>query len=167
MALLLIHALRARGCRVLVAGRSYENLETAKKAGATETFSSLDEDISAAVRNATDGRGADAVFEAVGRPETWQQSLSMVRKGGRVCLFGGCASGTMVPVDAHRVHYEQLSLHGVFHHTPKYFKAAVDLLASGQVAVELLIRQRIDLDEIPDFFETNAERSISKAAVIP
>jgi L-iditol 2-dehydrogenase len=167
MALLLIQTLRARNCRVLVAGRSYENLETAKKAGAHETFSSLDEDIGAAVRKVTEGRGADAVFEAVGRPETWQQSLSMVRKGGRVCLFGGCASGTVVPIDAHRVHYEQLTLHGVFHHTPKYFKAAVDLLAAGKVAVDLLVRESIGLSDVPAFFAANADRSIPKAAVIP
>ena len=167
MALLLIQALRARGCRVIVAGRSKANLDTARKAGAHETVSALDGDVAAAVRGLTEGRGADCVFEAVGLAETWKQSMSLVRKGGRVCLFGGCAAGTVVPVDAHRLHYEQISLHGVFHHTPKYFKAAVDLLAAKKVAVDLLIAGKIALDEVPAFFAEFADTSIAKSAVIP
>lgn len=167
MALLLVQALGARGCRVLVAGRGAQNLELARRAGAAETFSAHDGDAVAAVRSATEGRGADCVFEAVGLPETWTQAMAMTRKGGRVCLFGGCAAGTLVPVDAHRVHYEQLSLHGVFHHTPKYFKAAVDLLAAGKVAVDLLVSGSVALDDVPRFFAANADKSIPKAVVRP
>lgn len=167
MALLLIAALRDRGARVLVAGRGPENLALARRAGAQEAFSAADGDPIAAVRKATEGRGADCVFEAVGRPETWQQSLAMTRKGGRVCLFGGCAAGTMVPVDAHRVHYDQLSLHGVFHHTPRYFKAAVDLLHRRRLDTSLLISGSIPLSEVPAFFERGHERSNPKVSVIP
>jgi L-iditol 2-dehydrogenase len=167
MALLLIQALRARGCRILAAARGKENLALAGRAGADQTFSSLDGDLTAAVRAATEGRGADCVFEAVGLPETWRQAMAMTRKGGRVCLFGGCAAGTTVPVDAHRVHYEQLSLHGVFHHTPKYFKQAVDLLAAGKIAADLLVSGAVPLDEVPRFFAANADKSIPKAVVLP
>ena len=167
MALLLITALRARGCRVIVAGRSRANLETARKAGAHETVSALDGSVEEAVRALTQGRGADCVIEAVGLAETYTQSMAMVRKGGRVCLFGGCAPGTMVPVDAHRLHYQQISLHGVFHHTPRYFKAALDLLAAGKVPVELLVSGTLRLDEVPAFFAKFADASIPKAAVLP
>lgn len=167
MALLLVQALKAKGCRVLVAGRSPENLDKARQAGADETFSSLDGDIVTAVRRATEKRGADAVIEAVGLGLTWQQALAMARKGGRVCLYGGCAPGTEVPIDAHRVHYEQLTLLGVFHHTPKYFKQALDLLAAGKIETSLLVQGRIKLDEVPAFFEANAEKSIPKTVVTP
>lgn len=167
MALLLIMSAKARGARVLVIGRGKANLETAKKAGADAVCSTLDGDIGAFVRNESSGRGADVVFEAVGRADTWETSMTLVRKGGRVCLFGGCAAGTMVPVDAHRLHYSQISLHGVFHHTPKYFKSALDLLAAGKVNVDLLVDGRIKLDDIPSFFAANADKSIPKAAVIP
>ena len=105
--------------------------------------------------------------EAVGRSETWQQAIELVRKGGRVCFFGGCASSTSVPVDAHRVHYEQISLYGVFHHTPKYFKAALDLIGSGRVKTDLLISRRIGLSELPAFFDDRHEQSNPKVAVIP
>lgn len=167
MALLLIQALAAHGARIIVVGRSPENLKLALEAGAHEAVSADDREPTESVRRATGGRGADCVIEAVGKAETWAQSLEMVRKGGRVCLFGGCASGAMVPVDAHRVHYDQISLHGVFHHTPRYFKAALDLIASGRVKTGLLIAGSIPLTEVTDFFDRGHHRSNAKVAVIP
>jgi L-iditol 2-dehydrogenase len=167
MALLLIQVLALRGTRVVVVGRSSQNLKLALEAGARETLSALDGDPVEALRRHTGGRGADCVIEAVGKTETWQQALAMVCKGGRVCLFGGCASGTMVPVDAHRVHYGQISLHGVFHHTPKYFKAAVLLLTHRKIKTKLMISGKISLAEVPSFFEQKSELSNPKVAVIP
>jgi len=165
MALLIVQTLKAKGCRVLVVGRGRENLEKARSAGADEICSTLEGEIGPRLRRLTDGRGADAVIEAVGLPETWQQAMAMTRKGGRVCLYGGCAPGTQVPVDAHRVHYEQLTLLGVFHHTPKYFKQALDLLACGKIKTDLLVSGRIRLADVPAFFEANAEKSIPKTVV--
>lgn len=167
MSLLLTQSLAARGARVIVVGRSRKNLELSKAAGAAETFSIDDGDPIKEVRRFTEGRGADCVFEAVGRPETWEQSLSMVRKGGKVCLFGGCAKGTHVPVDAHRVHYGQISLHGVFHYTPKHFTTALELLRSGKIDASLLISGRIHLSEVPEFFHRMHGQSNPKVAVIP
>ena len=91
----------------------------------------------------------------------------MVRKGGKVCLFGGCAPGMEVPVDAHKVHYGQVSLLGVFHHTPRYFAAAVKLLRQRRVRTDLLISDEIELDEVPAFFERMHDQSNAKVAVIP
>ncbi|MBI3551705.1 MAG: zinc-binding dehydrogenase [Elusimicrobia bacterium] len=167
MSLLLIQALAARGARIVVVGRNSANLALALKAGAHEAISAEEKNPVMAVREATERRGADCVFEAVGKPETWLTAIDMVRKGGRVCLFGGCASGTVVPIDAHRVHYGQISLHGVFHHTPKYFRAAVDLLSQGRVKTDILISGRIALDEVPSFFDSRHGQSNPKVAVIP
>jgi L-iditol 2-dehydrogenase len=167
MSRLLLASLVARGCRTIVVGRSPEPLVRARAEGASEVLSINEVDPVAAVQKLTGGRGADVVFEAVGQAATWQQAIAMTRKGGKVCLFGGCASGTEVPVDAHRVHYGQLTLFGVFHHTPKYFKAALDLISAGKLNHESLIADRISLDQVPEYFDTMHGRSNSKVAVIP
>ncbi len=73
-----------------------------------------------AVRALTpDRRGADVVIEAVGRPEAWEWAIDMVRKGGTVNFFGGCASGTKVRLDTNRLHYSEITLKATFHHTPE------------------------------------------------
>ncbi len=167
MSLLLVHALTARGARVAVIGRSKAHLETAKAAGAEAVFSADDGAVEPGVRAWAAGRGPDHVFEAVGKPETHLQALALVRDGGKVCLFGGCAQGASIPLDLHRVHYKQLSLHGVFHHTPVHFREAVRLLSEGRVKTELIIRGEVKLADLPKFFAENADKSIPKAAVRP
>jgi L-iditol 2-dehydrogenase len=167
MSHMLIHALKARGARAAVLGRAKAHLETSRAAGAEAAFSAEDGEVAERVRAWADGRGPDHVFEAVGKPETHLLALELVRHGGKVCAFGGCAQGTTIPIDLHRVHYKQLTLQGVFHHTPPHFKEAVRLLSAGKVKTELIIRGEVALADVPKFFKDNAETSIPKAAVRP
>ena len=51
----------------------------------------------------------------------------MVRKGGTANLFGGCASGTSITVDTRAIHYSEVKIQGVFHHTPEHVRRALDL----------------------------------------
>ncbi|MEO5721589.1 MAG: alcohol dehydrogenase catalytic domain-containing protein [Chthoniobacterales bacterium] len=168
MARLLICALQAADARILVLGRDAGRLQLALAAGATEVIDLTQEsDGPAAIRRRTQGeRGADGVIEAVGKSETWAMSVEMVRKGGRVCLFGGCAPGSRAEFDAHRIHYGEVSLFGVFHHRPTYVRQALELLARGAVPPELLIDREISLEEVIPFFATNQTASPLKAAVL-
>ena len=167
MSHMLVHALTARGARVGVLGRSKEHLGTSRAAGAEAVFSAEDGAVDEPVRAWAEGRGPDHVFEAVGKPETHLQALALVRHGGKVCLFGGCAQNATIPLDLHRVHYKQLTLQGVFHHTPPHFREAVRLLTAGNVKTELLIRGELNLSDVPKFFADNWEKSLPKAAVRP
>ncbi len=168
MARLLICALKANGARVLVLGRNPERLRLAIAAGADDVIDlSQETDGVAAVRRRTLGeRGADGVIEAVGQPETWALSVGMTRKGGRICLFGGCAAGSIAELDTHRVHYNEIALFGVFHHRPSYVRQALELLSRGAVPRELLIDREISLEEVVPFFAANHAASVLKAAVV-
>jgi L-iditol 2-dehydrogenase len=168
MARLLICALKAEGTRVLVLGRNPERLRLATAAGADETIDLTREpDGVAAVRRRTAGeRGADGVIEAVGKPETWALSVGMARNGGRVCLFGGCAAGSKAELDTHRIHYDEITLFGAFHHRPSYVRRAIELLSEGAVPSALLIDRQISLEEVVPFFAANRDAYGLKAAVI-
>lgn len=167
MARLLICALKITGTRVLVLGRNRQRLELALAAGADEVIDLTSEpEGAAAVRRRTNGRGADGVIEAVGKPQTWALSLGLVRKGGRICLFGGCAPGSKAELDAHKIHYHEISVFGVFHHRPSYVREAIKLLSQGAVPLKLFIDREITLEEVPLFFAANREASPLKAAVM-
>jgi L-iditol 2-dehydrogenase len=167
MAMLLTGALKTRGARVLVVGRGKDKLAHTLAAGADRTVSIHDEDPVQAARDFAGGHGADCAFEAVGTADTWKTAIAMTRNGGRVCLYGGCAQGTQVPVDAHRLHYGQISLHGVFHHTPKHFRQALDLLSSGRLDAARFFAGEITLREVPEYFERMHAQSSLKVAVFP
>src|SRR4029077_16569490 len=102
---------------------------------------------------AGDGIGADVVIEAVGTEQAWADAAALVRPGGTVVMFGGLPRDARPPVDAYRVHYEELTVRGSFHHTPQTVRAALVFLASGAYPWERLVMHRISLDQLPGLFE--------------
>jgi len=139
------------GARVLAAGRRAERLALAMQLGASEVFDiAATPDILPTLRSRTEGeRGPDKVIEAVGRPEAWEQAIALVRKAGTVSLFGGCPAETFVRLDTHRVHYDELTLVGAFHHTPDTFRQALDLIAQGDVPARSFLQQTAPLAALP------------------
>ena len=115
---------------------------------------------------AGDGRGADVVIEAAGTADAWAEAVRLVRPGGTVLFFGGRESGSELAVDAFRLHYEELTLRGSFHHTPRTVRAALAFLASGAYPWERLITHTVGLEGVPDLL-ADPPRDLLKAAVIP
>ncbi len=113
-----------------------------------------------------DGHGADVVIDAAGTATSWGQTLGLVRKGGTVILFSGLRSGERVELDAYKLHYDEVTMRGAFHHTPTTVRAALAFLASGAYPWERLITHRVTLDELPALF-ADPPRDLLKAAVIP
>ena len=60
----------------------------------------------------------DRVIEAAGTVEAWDRAVRLTAPGGTVVLFGGTPRGTTLEVDTFRLHYEALTMRGVFHHAP-------------------------------------------------
>jgi L-iditol 2-dehydrogenase len=112
------------------------------------------------------GTGADVVIEAVGSEGAWTDAVGLVRPGGTVVMFGGLPRDARPPVDAYRLHYEELTVRGSFHHTPATVRAALGFLGSGAYPWERLVTHRILLDELPALF-ADPPRDLLKAAVIP
>ena len=113
-----------------------------------------------------DGEGADVVIEAAGTDEAWQRALELVRPGGMVVYFGGREAGAELRVDAYRLHYEELTLRGAFHHSPRHVRAALAFLASGAHPWERLITHRVGLDGVAALL-ADPPRDYLKAAVVP
>jgi L-iditol 2-dehydrogenase len=112
------------------------------------------------------GAGADIVIEAVGSEGAWTDAVDLVRPGGTVVMFGGLPRDARPPVDAYRLHYEELTMRGSFHHTPATVRAALGFLGSGAYPWERLVTHRILLDELPALF-ADPPRDLLKAAVVP
>ncbi len=148
--LMLCAAARDAGARVVAVGGRPERRALAQEFGAEPG----------------DGRGADAVIEAAGTQEAWLSALELVRPGGTVVLFGGLPRGTEIAVDAYRLHYEELTLRGAFHHAPRHVRAALAFLASGAYPWERLVTHRVGLEEALALFR-DPPRDLLKAAVVP
>jgi L-iditol 2-dehydrogenase len=102
----------------------------------------------AAVRELTGGRGADIVIEAVGKPETWNWSVEMLRRGGTVNFFGGPPSGTRVELDTNLLHYSEITCKASFHHTPAAMREALDIIESGGVTARDFVEAEEPLENL-------------------
>ena len=74
--------------------------------------------------------------------------------------------GSELRVDTHRLHYEELTLRGSFHHAPRHVRAALAFLASGAYPWARLITHRVGLEGVAALL-ADAPRDYLKAAVIP
>ncbi|MEM0950575.1 MAG: zinc-binding dehydrogenase [Cyanobacteria bacterium P01_H01_bin.74] len=159
-----------KGAHVTAMARTESKLELAKAFGQVHQVVHLRAmpDAAEIIKHYTpDARGFDVVIEAVGLPETWEKSLQLVRKGGRVNWFGGCPSGSTVSVDTRRVHYEQITLLSSFHHTPVQFQKAVQLLASGEIDAKQLISARQPLSQFESALQQVEAGQAIKVALMP
>ncbi|MDX6514114.1 MAG: L-iditol 2-dehydrogenase [Gaiellaceae bacterium] len=112
------------------------------------------------------GEGADVVVEAAGTQEAWHRALELVRPGGTVLFFGGLPGGAELRVDPRRLHYEELTLRGAFHHTPRTVRAALAFLASGARPWQRLITHEVGLEGVAALL-ADPPRGYLKAAVRP
>jgi L-iditol 2-dehydrogenase len=115
---------------------------------------------------AGDGLGADVVIEASGTERAWADAVGLVRAGGTVVMFGGLPRDARPALDAYRLHYEELTLRGSFHHTPATVRAALVFLASGAYPWNRLVTHSVPLPGLPALF-ADPPRDLLKAIVIP
>jgi len=120
---------KALGARTLVTSSSAEKLARAAELGADATVNHAEDDVAAAVKEATGGRGVDVVIEHVGEA-TWKTSLQSAAPNARVVVCGA-TSGPNPPAQLHRIWWKQLSVYGSTMGTRADFEGAYELVARG------------------------------------
>jgi L-iditol 2-dehydrogenase len=168
--LMFMHVAQLSGMEVIAVVKRDEQIASAMIFGATQVVQTADgHDTVAQVRALTPHqRGVDVAIEAVATPVTWQWAVDMVRRGGTVNFFGGCAAGTKVEIDTNRLHYNDITLKASFHHTPAAGRKAFDLLASGRFKCSEYITGRAQLGELETVLRRLMDRSNDiKTAILP
>lgn len=121
---------KALGARVIVTSSSDEKLARARELGADATVNHADGGVAEAVREATEGHGADVVVEHVGEA-TWKTSLQVAAGGARIAVCGA-TSGPNPPANLHRIWWKQLTIVGSTMGTREDFAAVYELVAAGR-----------------------------------
>lgn len=170
LGLMILHVAALSGCEVIAVVKHEGQVEAARQLGAAHVIhtSSIRKAIRETRALTPKDRGVDIAIEAVGIPEAWQEAVEMVRKGGTVNFFGGCAVGTHVTLDTNRIHYSDITLRATFHHTPAMCRKALDIIASGRFQAGAFITGHAHLYELNRVFEKLMNRSSEiKTAIVP
>ena len=151
---------KLKGAIVISVDLSDERLEYAELFGADYIIngSKVDSEVQA-VKNLTEmGRGVDIAIDATGVPSVWEMTVLMGRKGALINLFGGCLPGTSIKIDTGLIHYSELTIKGVYHHTPSYVKEAFDLITSRRIDAARFITADMPLEKLKDALELMEQR---------
>ncbi len=168
--LMFVHVAQAVGCNVIAVVKRDSQIEAARKMGAHDVvhLGSVKNPVDAVRALSPGGRGADVVIEAVGRPEAWVWATEMVRKGGTVNFFGGCAKGAKVELDTNRLHYSEVTLKATFHHTPDAVRKAFALIAEKKIRPADYITGEAPLSRLQEVLQHMKNRNGDiKTAIIP
>lgn len=151
---------------VILFGGNAQRLNIGEQLGAAKTFNHHQlTDLPGLVRNLTEGLGADVVVEATGIPAVWECAIASARPGGTINLFGGCERDTTITVSTEQLHYNALTLKGVFHNTPTHVREALSLLASRSIPFEHLISDHRPLKDLEQTFQDMKQRQVIKVAI--
>ena len=98
------------GAEVIVTSSSDEKLSKAKAIGADHTINYKVDNVAKSVKDITQGRGVDIVFDTVGA-DTWSVNFSAVRRGGKIVLCG-VTTGAEAKTNLRALYWNQLTILG-------------------------------------------------------
>ena len=157
---------KCRGARVVV----LEITETRRKmAGMFDPDLVMDAsraDVVDRVKEFTSGVGADIIICANPVAQTHALALDIVRKGGKVMLFGGLPKANpMTTLNGNVIHYGEIEVIGAFSYHPRFHKLSLNLLAEKKLPVASLITHTFELEKINEAYQIAAGGEALKVVI--
>jgi len=146
--------------RVFALDLEESRLELARTCGATETVLASAPDWREAVKDLTEGRGADVTVEAVGVPETFQMALELVRPGGHVANVG--VHGKPVELHLEDLWIQNLTITTGLVNT-NTTPMLLRLVASGRLPAERFATHEFAFDDFMAAYDTFSRPAATKA----
>ncbi len=156
----------AGASKVIAVDINPKRLDQAKKSGAEHIFISTDKELLSRIMELTSNRGADISFDAVGRSESVNMSVDVLRKGGTSVLVGNTSPGIDFPLQ--KVVTRELKILGSCAIRGEY-EVVLDLLETGKITVDDQISAVVPLSDGAIWFNRlyNKEMDLNKVILTP
>ncbi|MFM8999242.1 MAG: alcohol dehydrogenase catalytic domain-containing protein [Actinomycetota bacterium] len=120
-----------------------------------------------AVAEATEGRGADVVIEAVGTPEAFESAIDVVRRGGRVSVVGMFTSESIsIPLGIWWARSLDVRFAGICP-VHAWWERALAAVADGRIDPTPIVSHRMGLDDAVEGYALFAAREATKVVLRP
>jgi len=145
-----------------------KKLEMSKEFGADLVFNvgeMTDQELVQAIREETEGRGADVVVETVGTPDVVKVGLEMLRRGGTYLETGNFADTGEVSLNVHRhIAAKNVLLYGNTNHPHDGYYAAFEMMHRNRdtFPIEKLITHRYKLEQVQEALEKSFDEDALK-----
>ncbi len=165
--LFILQGARLRGAAKIIAVDINEfRLDLAKKIGADKLINPLESDLSEAILQETEGKGANVTLEAVGYAKTFADAVAITRMGGHIVAVGNLEKNA--EFDLQQLVAKEHTFTGSYASSGE-FRECIELVASGKINVEPLISNVLPLAEGPGAFDRllKAEENLLKIVLEP
>lgn len=159
----------AGAARVIAVDVVERKLEMAQQFGATHMINASETDPVEVIRELTHGRGADYVFEVIGRPDTIKQAYDAARNGGTAVVVGLGANDEQVSFNLGELMRSGKALQGCFYGSvrphmdvPRY----IDLYLNGRIKIDQLISRRFRLDQVNEAFDAMKAGEVARGVIM-
>jgi L-iditol 2-dehydrogenase len=149
---------RAKGARVMIAGRTQYRLDFARDTGIELCVNDKAEDLGSAVRREFGSFGADVVFECIGVDVSVNDSFAHCAKGGTVVILG--IFGEKQLTDVFTLQDKELRVIGSMLYVKSDFEESIALSQEGKVSLKPLITGTFPLEEFSDAYRSIEEKRV-------
>jgi len=157
----LAHALLSKlngAGQVILSEMNPSRIEKARNIGIDYVIDVNEENTVETVKRLTDGRGADVVIEAVGSAYTYSESFELVRKAGKILVFGAAPEWVTIPVSPFDIYSRELTIVSSYAGTYDTFSKAISLIANKQFDPSPIFTTECNFEEVKKGIE-NAEKN--------
>jgi Zn-dependent alcohol dehydrogenase len=166
-----IQGARIAGAETIIAIDRFDSkLELATSFGATQTVNAAETDPATAVRDLTEGRGADVTCEVIGLEPTIMQALDMTRRGGETILIGVPPLDATLSIPAALTFlYTNKTLRGCWNgssNVDREVPKLLDLYQRGELKLDELISREIKLEDVNEAFAAMEAGEVARSVVV-
>ena len=147
------------GAYVIAVDLVDERLQVAKELGADVVINASKTDVVEEVKKLTNGEMANCSVATLGIPPVIQSAIDVVGNGGRVVIYGGSPTGTIMNFNPNDIHYTEKHLIGIEgigvgdNRRPERRVQALRHIASGKIDVKRMISKVMPLSQIVEAYE--------------
>jgi L-iditol 2-dehydrogenase len=165
--LLCLKLLVAQGIKTIVAGAPGDDarLQAALGFGAAGVVNVGEQRLADAVKEATNGRGADVAFECAGHPGSVRGCLESLRPLGNYTQVAICGREIQFPID--HIFYKQLTVRGSVCYTSGTWSRMMNIYAQGRLRLDDLISVKLPISDWRTAFELCTEKKALKVLMYP
>ena len=147
-------------------------LEVAARFGADLTLdigAMSEEDLVAAVREASPPDGPDVAIEVCGVAAAVPTGIHMLRIGGRYVIAGLVSPDAFFTIDGNVLLRKWITLRGIHNYHPRHLIQALDFVMANRERYPFreIVDSRFGLDQLDEAFEKAANRTVLRAAIVP
>lgn len=149
----IIMSLLANGCReIFSADLSEFRNEYSEKIGVRKSFNPLNDNYVHDIKEMTDNKGVDMVFDTTCNEMAIQSAFDIVKKGGNI-VFVGVSSRKDMPIDISQMLKKEITVRSSFRYSNKY-PLAIELIKNKLVDINKIITNHYKIHELSKALET-------------